>query len=104
MTHTLQKNANTLPRAELAATLSFEIPSISLPPLPLPIFAVRVASTILTGRDRHMALTIKSLGPLKDALQQAKLPFTMSKSERAELFCRDPDGNAFEFLETPDLV
>ena len=50
-----------------------------------------------------MALTIKSLGPLKDALQPAKLPFTMSKSGRAALFCRDPDGNAFEFLETPDL-
>ena len=56
------------------------------------------------GRDRHVALTIKSLGPLKDALQQAKVPFTMSKSGRAALFCRDPDGNAFEFMETPDLV
>ena len=27
----------------------------------------------------------------------------MSKSGRASLFCRDPDGNAIEFMEKPKL-
>lgn len=55
------------------------------------------------GRDRHLALTIKELAPLKESLDAAGVGYTMSKSGRAALFCRDPDGNALEFMETPDL-
>eukprot|EP00967_Tisochrysis_lutea_P088370 scaffold125336_cov30-Tisochrysis_lutea.AAC.1 len=55
------------------------------------------------GRDRHLALTIKDLEPLKKKLQAEDVVYTMSKSGRAALFCRDLDGNAMEFMETPDL-
>ena len=55
------------------------------------------------GRDRHVALTIKDLAPLKDRLDAADVTYTMRKSGRAAHFCRDPDGNAMEFMETPAL-
>lgn len=48
------------------------------------------------GRDRHVAFTIQDLGPLKGRLDGAGITYTMSKSGRAALFCRDLDGNAFE--------
>lgn len=48
------------------------------------------------GRDRHVAFTIQDLGPLKDRLDGAGVTYTMSKSGRAALFCRDLDGNAYE--------
>lgn len=51
------------------------------------------------GRDRHMALTLKSLDPLRQALDGAGIAYTLSRSGRAALFCRDPDGNALEFIE-----
>jgi glyoxylase I family protein len=56
------------------------------------------------GRDRHLALTIQDLAPLKQALVDAGVTYTMSKSGRAALFCRDPDGNGIEFMETPNLA
>lgn len=55
------------------------------------------------GRDRHLALTIKDLAPLKERLDEEGVKFTMSKSGRAALFCRDLDGNAMEFMEMPSL-
>mmetsp|Transcript_29968 Transcript_29968/g.95765 ORF Transcript_29968/g.95765 Transcript_29968/m.95765 type:complete len:166 (-) Transcript_29968:109-606(-) len=51
------------------------------------------------GRDRHLAMTIKSIEPLKQRLEANGIDYTMSQSGRAALFCRDPDGNAFEFME-----
>ncbi len=51
------------------------------------------------GRDRHLALTIRDLSPLKERLEEAGVVYTMSKSGRAALFCRDIDGNALEFIE-----
>ncbi len=48
------------------------------------------------GRDRHVAFTISDLQPLKGRLDDAGVTYTMSKSGRAALFCRDLDGNAFE--------
>lgn len=48
------------------------------------------------GRDRHVAFTISDLQPLKGRLEDAGVTYTMSKSGRAALFCRDLDGNAFE--------
>jgi glyoxylase I family protein len=52
------------------------------------------------GRDRHTAISIDNLNQLVDALGQANIPFTTSKSGRRALFCRDPDGNALEFIES----
>jgi len=51
------------------------------------------------GRDRHVALNALSLSPVQDTLNKAGIFYTMSKSGRRALFCRDPDGNAIEIIE-----
>ena len=51
------------------------------------------------GCDRHVAFHIENLNTLRVALEQAGIPYTLSRSGRAALFCRDPDGNALEFIE-----
>lgn len=51
------------------------------------------------GRDRHVALNAMALAPIQDALTKAGITYTMSKSGRRALFCRDPDGNAIEIIE-----
>lgn len=51
------------------------------------------------GRDRHVALNALALAPIQDALNKAGVIYTMSKSGRRALFCRDPDGNAIEIIE-----
>lgn len=51
------------------------------------------------GRDRHTAVVVDDLGYFVDRLTDAGVPFTMSRSGRAALFCRDPDGNAWELIE-----
>ncbi len=51
------------------------------------------------GRDRHVALQVASINNIKSALNSHKINFTVSKSGRKALFCRDPDGNALEFIE-----
>lgn len=56
------------------------------------------------GRDRHVALTVKDLTPVKDALDKAKVAYTLSFSGRQALFCRDPDGNAIEIIAEAELA
>jgi glyoxylase I family protein len=51
------------------------------------------------GRDRHVALDVQDLDVLVQALEQAGIAFTLSRSGRRALFCRDPDGNAVELME-----
>ncbi len=51
------------------------------------------------GRDRHLAMVVSSLDMLCGRLEAAGLPFTLSRSGRHALFCRDPDGNGLEFIE-----
>ena len=51
------------------------------------------------GRDRHLALAVSDIAALRRALESAGIGFTLSKSGRKALFCRDPDGNALEFIE-----
>ena len=51
------------------------------------------------GRDRHAALLVSSLNELIARLDAEGLPYTLSRSGRHALFCRDPDGNALEFIE-----
>jgi glyoxylase I family protein len=53
------------------------------------------------GRDRHCALTLRDLDALRQRLEAAGIPYTLSKSGRRALFCRDPDNNALEFIEAP---
>lgn len=51
------------------------------------------------GRDRHVAFAIDDLTALQHRLDKANIPYTLSKSGRKALFCRDPDANALEFIE-----
>lgn len=53
------------------------------------------------GRDRHCAFITRDLDALGTRLANAGVVFTLSKSGRRALFCRDPDGNALEFMEEP---
>ncbi|GAB4294228.1 MAG: VOC family protein [Thiohalomonadaceae bacterium] len=50
------------------------------------------------GRDRHVALSCPDLDGLIARLEAAGIPYTRSRSGRAALFCRDPDGNAVELI------
>ncbi len=51
------------------------------------------------GRDYHVALSVSDLGAVKTTLDQAGVTYSVSKSGRKALFCRDPDGNALEFSQ-----
>ncbi len=51
------------------------------------------------GRDRHLALSVDRLADYEQALQQRGLHYTLSRSGRAALFCRDPDGNGVELVQ-----
>jgi len=52
------------------------------------------------GRDRHIALAVTDISQLKARLDDAGVAYTTSQSGRSALFCRDPDGNALEFVES----
>lgn len=51
------------------------------------------------GRDRHVALNALALAPIKDKLDKEGIFYTLSKSGRKALFCRDYDGNTIEIIE-----
>ena len=51
------------------------------------------------GRDRHVALRIANLQPLITKLEEHDIFYSKSKSGRAAIFFRDPDGNAVEVIE-----
>jgi glyoxylase I family protein len=50
------------------------------------------------GRDRHVALAVSDIAKLIMRLDQAEVVYTLSRSGRRAVFCRDPDGNALEFI------
>ncbi len=54
------------------------------------------------GRDRHTAVSVSDLDGFARRLDGAGIPYTLSRSGRRALFCRDPDGNAWELVESPD--
>jgi len=51
------------------------------------------------GRDRHLAMTVDDLTEIEHKLQANNIFFTRSRSGRAALFCRDPDGNGVELIQ-----
>jgi glyoxylase I family protein len=53
------------------------------------------------GRDRHVALSVCGLEEIRARLERAGVAYTQSRSGRAALFVRDPDGNALELMEAP---
>ena len=52
------------------------------------------------GRDRHIALGVTDIDGFIARLESAKVTYTRSRSGRPALFCRDPDGNTLELIET----
>jgi glyoxylase I family protein len=50
------------------------------------------------GRDRHTALGVRDFAAMRARLDAAAVPYTLSRSGRAALFIRDPDGNALELV------
>ena len=53
------------------------------------------------GRDRHLALLTVDLEAVRRRLESVGRPYTLSRSGRAALFSRDPDGNALEIIQSP---
>lgn len=51
------------------------------------------------GRDRHTAVSVIGIESFRQRLEVAGIDYTMSRSGRPALFCRDPDGNAWELIE-----
>ena len=51
------------------------------------------------GRDRHVALLVDDVAALANLLDRQHISYTHSASGRLALFCRDPDGNALEFIQ-----
>ncbi len=52
------------------------------------------------GRDRHTAFAVDNLAAIEAELEKRQLEFSRSKSGRAAIFFRDPDGNGIECIET----
>jgi catechol 2,3-dioxygenase-like lactoylglutathione lyase family enzyme len=50
------------------------------------------------GRDRHVAFVVSDIEELIAHLKAAGITYTQSQSGRLAVFCRDPDGNALEFI------
>jgi glyoxylase I family protein len=51
------------------------------------------------GRDWHVALEVVNLEAVIAGLERTGITYTLSRSGRRALFCRDPDGNAVELVE-----
>ena len=51
------------------------------------------------GRDHHVAFMVSSIDDIANTLENLEMSYTRSRSGRKALFCRDPDGNALEFIE-----
>lgn len=51
------------------------------------------------GRDRHVALTVTDLDDIVQILDEMQHTYTLSRSGRKALFCRDPDGNTLEVIQ-----
>jgi len=51
------------------------------------------------GRDRHVAMAVADLDALLERLEAAGIGYTLSRSGRRALFCRDPDANTLELIE-----
>jgi glyoxylase I family protein len=54
------------------------------------------------GRDRHIAVAVSDIVELQQRLERNGVSFTKSRSGRAAVFFRDPDGNAIECVELKD--
>lgn len=51
------------------------------------------------GRDRHLAMSVDNLDEIESLLNNKGIAVSRSRSGRAALFCRDPDGNGVELIQ-----
>jgi len=51
------------------------------------------------GRDRHLAMSVDNLDEVEVQLNKLGIKVSRSRSGRAALFCRDPDGNGVELIQ-----
>ncbi len=51
------------------------------------------------GRDRHLAMSVDNLDEIENRLEDQGIAVSRSRSGRAALFCRDPDGNGVELIQ-----
>jgi glyoxylase I family protein len=56
------------------------------------------------GLDRHTAFLVNDLDAVRQQLELQDIYYTLSKSGRRALFCRDPDGNAVELIQDLSAV
>lgn len=56
------------------------------------------------GLDRHTAFLVNDLDAIQRQLEQQAIFYTLSKSGRKALFCRDPDGNAVELIQDLSIM
>ena len=62
--------------------------------------ASRGAAAKLTRAD-HMALEVKDMDAVKEALESAEIPYQLGTNDRLgfrQIFCADPDGHTIEFI------
>lgn len=65
--------------------------------------AIQIDRPKHAGRDRHIAVEVDSVEKLAKLLECSGINFTMSRSGRQALFCRDPDGNGLEFIQASEF-
>ena len=65
----------------------------------IPGRARTATATVHGGRDWHVAFAVTDLEALAAALDGRGIGYTLSRSGRRALFCRDQDGNAIELVE-----
>lgn len=66
---------------------------------PEKVKGIQIDRPVHAGRDRHIAVEVDSVENLAKLLECSGINFTMSRSGRQALFCRDPDGNGLEFIQ-----
>jgi glyoxylase I family protein len=48
-----------------------------------------------------VAVHVTDLASIRSALDKKGIGYSLSRSGRPALFCRDPDGNTFELIQPP---
>ena len=76
----------------------YEIGAQQIHLLALPNPDAHAARPAHGGRDRHVALLIDDIEGMRATLDRAGVPYTFSATGRPAIFCRDPEGNAFELI------
>ena len=77
----------------------YEIGAQQIHLIALPDPAKGISRPAHGGRDQHLAFAVENIEELKRKLEQVGILYSVSSSGRRALFCRDPDGNALEFVE-----